>query len=317
MTLTKEQHDGFVRDGFVVVPEVFDRPQMQAALAETEKITYGCSYAEVLVKHDERDEPFQMASARSQFPCGVPVLDCLLENERYLGMYADCLGDEEPSYGNGHLFVRSALSDRPHGCYHVDHDTNSFLPPSHERGSYEYVNSWIFLHDVEADGAPLQVIPGSHRQWPEILPRLIEQNLFEPRSSFLDVSKVPEFAAPISVTAKAGSALFYSSYLVHSAIAFENARAQRAVWTMSLVRGDNRSWAKFSNVWNYAEREYSAPFFARTTPRVRSLFGWPPPGHSYYTPQTLELLAHWFPGIDLDPYSKAAKTSFLTFSNAR
>lgn len=44
------------------------------------------------------------------------------------------------------------------------------------------------------------------------------------------------------------------------------------------------------------------PFFTATTPRVRGLFGWPEPGHPYFTSQTLDLLEHTLPGIDTGPY---------------
>ncbi len=44
-----------------------------------------------------------------------------------------------------------------------------------------------------------------------------------------------------------------------------------------------------------------------TTPRVRSVFGWPEPGDAYYTEETLALIETWFPGIDIEPYRSAGR----------
>ena len=115
--------------------------------------------------------------------------------------------------------------------------------------------------------------------------------------------KFPEFSPPVATTAKAGSVRFNSSYGVHAAIPFENKRKQRGYWTLSLCRGDSSEFTKLSNLWR--EREFSVPFWQKTTPRARALFGWPKPGHSYYTPETVESLAHWYPEMDLAPYQEA------------
>jgi len=53
-----------------------------------------------------------------------------------------------------------------------------------------------------------------------------------------DIREVPEFAEPVPTPAKVGSALFYSSYLIHASVPFENKRKQRALWTLSMERGD-------------------------------------------------------------------------------
>jgi len=157
------------------------------------------------------------------------------------------------------------------------------------------------MHDIEEDDAPMHVIPGSHRQLSDLLPRLVKSG-DAIHGAFRDIREIPEFSTPISVLAKAGDALFYSSYLVHAAIPFANKRKQRAVWGFSLGHAENNAFTRLNHLYQMNEREYSIPFWTKTSPRVRSLFGWPPPGDPYYTPETLELLAAWFPEMDLEPY---------------
>jgi ectoine hydroxylase-related dioxygenase (phytanoyl-CoA dioxygenase family) len=313
MALTQVQREQYERDGYILVSDLFDSEPMRAALAEMERIFYGKSYAEYLADFDRNPSPVKdgfhgdTGEGRSQFPTGSEALDRLIENEEYLDIFAQCLGTPQVSYCNAHLFMRSGPTDKRHAehpwqGYHFDRDTNSFLPPSAEAGRFEYVNSDGYLHDVEDDGAPMHVIPGSHRQITAILPRLIREGSFTGRNAIKDIREVPEFATPVPTTARAGSALFYSSDLVHAAVPFRNKRKQRAFWTLSLARAENQAWTKLANPWNYPERGFTTPFWTTTTPRVRTLFGWPPPGHPYYTQQTLELLETWFPGMDLSAY---------------
>ena len=313
MLLTPNQLDRFHRDGFILIEDLFDPEEMTAALNDMEKIFYGKSYAEYLIELDKTGQANSVEPTvtnavahygdtehgRAQFPTGFDSLDRLIENETYLDIFAQCLGTDDVSYCNAHLFMRSGPTDQRHSehpwqGYHADHGTNTFLPISNTIGSFDYVNSGVYLHDVDDDCAPMHVIPGSHRQAAEVLLKF--------GSGITDRREVPAFAQPVPASAKAGSVLFYSSYLIHAAIPFENKRKQRAFWTLSMARGDTSRWTKLANPWSGSEQQYFRPFWEKTTPRVRSLFGWPELGHAYYTETTLKGIAMRFPNMDLAPY---------------
>ena len=125
----------------------------------------------------------------------------------------------------------------------------------------------------------------------------------EQKGGLDDIRKIPEFAEPVPTTAKAGSALFYSSYLVHAAIPFENKRRQRALWTLSMTRGDTSRWTKLANPWSPPKRQFFQPFWEKTTARgpndVRLAQTWQ---HQFYTETTLKGIAMRFPNMDLTPY---------------
>jgi hypothetical protein len=320
MPLSQTQLDQFHRDGYIIVPDVYTADEMDAACEATERIFYQKPYAEWLNAFDagqadqvgdgfttKQDE----VPARSQFPVGDQALDRLIENDDYLDIFEQCLGDNA-SYCNAHLFMRTGPTDKRYpdeswSGYHIDHNTNCILPPSTDADHFSYVNSAAYLHDVEDDGAPMLVIPGSHRQASDAFVKAYATDNMTSPGQVRDLRKADEFAAPVPSTASKGSALFYSSYLLHSAQPFQNARKQRAFWTLSMARRDAAAWTKFANPFIYGEREFMLPFMAETTPRVRTLFGWPEVGHPYYTEQTLGLLEKSLASMDTSPYKRAIK----------
>jgi hypothetical protein len=246
----------------------------------------------------------------ANFPTGVPELDGLVENETYLDIACDLLGTDDLHYVNGHLFVRAGPIDRRHGDqpwagFHFDHFSGSFLPPWNEVGRYDFMGSGVLLHDVDEACAPTVMVPGSHRAVTRILPRLRREGRFQPNNTFSDIRGIPEFAPRALLTGTKGSATFNQTYLVHAAAPFADRRRQRAFWTMAIGRAANATHNRLGNVFSYALREAIMPLWRRTTPRVRSLFGWPRPGDPYYTEETLELLAMGYPGMDLSPYAEA------------
>ena len=304
----------FQRDGYILVPDVFGAEEMDAALAAMERVFYGKPYAAWL--HDFNEGKIGSVGdgfttkqdevvGRSQFPVCDPALDRLIENDKYLDLFESFLGDRA-SYCNAHLFMRTGpvdkrFPDQSWSGYHIDHNTNCVLPPSSDADRFSYVNSGVYLHDVTEEGAPMLLVPGSHTQAADVFAEGYSTDNMAGVSQVRDIRKAG-LKDPIPAVGPRGSALFYSSYLLHSAQPFQNTKKQRAFWTLSMCRSDSDRWTRFSNPFIYGEREYMLPFITQTTPRVRSLFGWPEPGHRYYTEQTLDLLSHAFPGIDLAAY---------------
>ena len=314
--LTQEQLDAFHRDGYLIVPGVFSAGEMDEALAAVDRITYGKSFAEWSAEYAASGGKMapvadgiskKAAHGRAQFPSGVWALDRLLENETYLDIFCQLLGTDEPTYLNGHLFVRAGPNDTRHPehpweGYHIDHDTNSFLPPWIGCGHFDYMGSGIVLHDIDAGCAPMAIIPGSHHVIARHLPELVREGSFVLPGGIPDIRKIKQFAPAIPMMATRGSAAFSSSYLVHAAVPFKDKRQQRSLWTLSLGRDAAQAFTRFAVPYHYGERDAFIPYWTKTTPRVRSLFGWPPPGHPYYTPQTVDMLELRFPGMDLSPY---------------
>lgn len=311
----------FDRDGFILLKGIYPPEELRPALAEAEERIYGRPFAEVVADaRAGREVPpindgFSGTTehGRTQFPTGCREIDRLVENPALLEAFAAVLGTEDLRFCNSHLFVRSGPSDARHGRepwegFHLDHDALSFLPPAAGEAGERvlWVNAWIILNDIVPEGAPLHVLPGSHRTLPPRLAEMVEAGRFTWRMQVEDLREVCDPQELVPVTAQAGDLLLYRSDLLHGAVPFEDRRRQRAVLTMALTRRENESAQRFARPWAYPEREATLRFFAETTPPVRRLFGWPAPGDAYYNEQTLRLLEGWYSGIDLAPYRRPA-----------
>lgn len=319
MKLTSEQLAEWKRDGTLVVPNVFPSEQVAPALEEIERNAYdGLTYAEYRAKWDEQPAELQRAYERTDpmqrlagpfgkalhFPTGLAAVDALLENEAYLAVARQLLDTDEIRLGYGQIFVREGLTDtryseHPWQGYHIDNATNSPLPPHPDWQRYGYILSGIILHDIELDGAPMLICPGSQNQLDSVWAKHPGR---AGGMSLRDLREFPELATPVPVTASAGSVAFRSSYLVHAAQPFANRRKQRAWMGYHFHRADNADWCKTTRpVPGWTSLHYMK-FVARTKPSVRRVLGWPAPGDAYYTVAALKRLTEAYPGIDLEPY---------------
>lgn len=322
MQLTEEQLATWKRDGCLVVADVFPPESVTSALEAVERNAYdGLTYAEYREKWDKNPEEIRRICEQSpsmqllagpfgkalHFPTGLDAVDRLLENEDYLDVACQLLSTNEIRLGYGQIFLREGLTDtryseHPWQGYHIDNGTNSQLPPHPNWEQYHYILSGIILHDIELDGAPMLVCPGSHRQLPSIFGH------HDGRAGGLgiaDLRQFKELAEPTRVTAKAGSAVFRSSYLIHAAQPFANRSKQRAWMGYHFHRADNADWCHTTRpIPGWGSPEF-LNFVAKTTPRVRHVLGWPMPGDAYYTSESLQRIAHAYPGIDLTPYQEA------------
>ncbi|MCZ6677228.1 MAG: phytanoyl-CoA dioxygenase family protein [Candidatus Poribacteria bacterium] len=322
MQLTDEQLETWRRDGSLVVPDVFPPEEHAPALEAVERNAYGgLTYAEYRAKWE--DAPTEVRRAYEQtpplqrlagplgkavhFPTGLDAVDRLLENDDYLDIACQLLGTPEIRLGYGQIFFREGVTDtryseHPWEGYHLDNGTNAQLPPHPDWERYNYVLSGIILHDIEEDGAPMLVCPGSHKQLASLFGR------HQGRAGGLGLADLREFeelAEPVPVTAKAGSVAFRSSYLIHAAQPFANKNRQRGWMGFHFHRQDNADWCKTTRpVPGWTTPEYMN-FVAKTTPRVRRVLGWPAPGDPYYTEAALQRLAQAYPGMDLTPYRSA------------
>ena len=318
MDSTGRLRDDFFRDGYVVLPDVVPRAACEAALRKADSIFYGGPYEDWLRAFDAgtRAGPVPDGVAplpngrRTHFPVGDAAIDRLIENERILDATAEILADE-PFFCSAHLFSRTGpvderFSQDPDGGWHFDHFNHGLLPPSDAPEDCQYLNVAVYLHDVGPDDAPTEVIPGSHRHAARLATRAHDLGLSEADGSLGDLAGLDLDRRTTFAVATAGTVVVYSSLLLHRARRVRDPRSRRMLFAISVGARGRGAFCRNENLFSYEVRDALRPVLTWTTPRVRTLLGWPPPGDAYYGARTLELLARMFPGIDLAPYRTPA-----------
>jgi hypothetical protein len=186
---------------------------------------------------------------------------------------------------------------------HRDYLNHTILVPS-TAPAFRQVEMFVFLCDVTAElGAPRMV-----RRSP-VTDELPARPNFFPRSAsgdddegFVAADGRPDlYETELPATGPAGTVVAFQPQTVHRGAAMTEPRGAR--FTMHLnYRPAAVEWAQ-RHAW--ADRSHDPHwyrFVEQASPRQLELFGFPPPGHPYWTDETLTGVGQRYPGLDMSPW---------------
>jgi hypothetical protein len=148
----------------------------------------------------------------------------------------------------------------------------------------------LYYSDVTVDLGPTYVVSqeatADEPTWPLVLDR---------------EAKAEVYAHEVPVTVTAGSLMLYSMSTFHRGSTFlakEGARfSHHIVW-----RRAGFEWMGWRAFPREAGDANFVRFLEQATPRQRSVLGFPPPGHPYWTEETVAGVGARYPGMDMEPY---------------
>jgi hypothetical protein len=112
------------------------------------------------------------------------------------------------------------------------------------------------------------------------------------------------YANEIAATGPPGTVVAFQPQTVHRGAAITEPRGARFSMHLS-YRPADAEWAQ-RHAWadrSHDPRRYE--FVEQASPRQLELFGFPPPGHRCWTPETLTGVAQRYPGLDMTPWKAA------------
>jgi hypothetical protein len=187
---------------------------------------------------------------------------------------------------------------------HRDYLNHTVLVPSTE---FPQVEMFVYLVDVPEELGPPHLVP---RRLTTDLPAV--PNWF-PRSGpghgdFVAAGAPALYEHEISAAGPAGTVIAFEAGTFHRGTELRQPRGARYSMHLCFRRaGDD--WALRSG-WAV---ESHKPEWYSFVPRARApqlaLLGFPPPGHPYWTPETLAGMALRYPELDLSPWRSASKPS--------
>jgi hypothetical protein len=73
----------------------------------------------------------------------------------------------------------------------------------------------------------------------------------------------------------------------------------------------------FNAIAGRSDREEMERFIIQATPYQREMLGFPPPGHDFWTEETIAGVSARFPGIDMTPYRNLVKPDTVQSEDAK
>ncbi len=295
----------WLSDGFVVLPGLLPHGELAAARDELEQMfpTAGGFHD----RTDPRCERYlgdEFAGIDS-FPFASAEISLLAVHERITGLAERLLGTGDIRLYSAEAWAKYTGAADYDQALHRDYLNHTILVPSSD-AACQQAEFFVYLSDVPEELGPPHFVSRSRTAAlpakPNWYPRdahTDDEYGWVARSGSPDLYESEESAA-----GPAGTVVAFHLGTFHRGTAMTAPRGAR--YTMHLSYrpaaadwGQRHSWAGRSH------DPFWYQFASRASPRQLELFGFPPPGHAFWTLDTLAGVALRYPGLDLEPWRAA------------
>lgn len=285
--------------GFVILPGFLSESDLAPALAELPTMfpTPGGF-------HDDTDprrsryvgDEFE---GIDQFPFASAAFSLLAVHPRLVHLAEQLLGRADLRLSSAEAWAKFTGAASYDQDLHRDYLNHTVLVPTSD-DRFQQLELFVFLVEVPDDLGPPHLVPYAQTAELPMNPN------FYPRSGgggpFVAAGESHElYAVEQSGAGPAGTVIAFNTRTFHRGTALTRIRGAR--YSMQLIYrpaevdwGQRVGWAARSH-----EPEWYA-FVHRASPRQLELLGFPPPGHPFWTPETLNGMGQRYPGLDLTPW---------------
>jgi hypothetical protein len=288
-------------DGFVILPGFLPAADVKRAAGEL-----GLMFPTAEGFHDGTDprrERFlgDEFAGIDTFPFAAVEVSLLAVHDRILALAEALLGDRDL-----HLYGAESWAKYTGACdydqdLHRDYLNHTILVPSTTPGC-EQVEMFVFLDDVPEELGPPHLVSRRHTAHLPAVPNWYLQPGHTDDGRFVEPSGSPElYAAEVSGAGPAGTVIAFEQGTFHRGTQLTAPRGAR--YSMHLCfRPSGVHWGQRVG---WAVRSYTTEwvdFVGRAGARQLEVLGFPPPGHPFWTPETLTGMSLRYPGLDLSPW---------------
>ncbi|WP_345603215.1 phytanoyl-CoA dioxygenase family protein [Pseudonocardia adelaidensis] len=286
-------------DGFAVVPGYLSADDLAPTLDElTLCFPTAAGFHEGSDPRRQRflDDEFDGIDT---FPFASSQLSLLAVHPRIIDLVDSLLGSETRLYSAEAWAKYTGAADYDQRL-HRDFLNHTLLVPA----GLEQVELFVYLVDVPDDLGPPHLVPRAHTGGLPPLPNWYPRvGTGQSGDRFVASTGRPDlYDVGVSAAGPAGTVVVFTPDTLHRGTALT--RPAGARYTMHLsFRVAAAEWAQRQG---WADRSHDPSwyqFVEQATPRQLALFGFPPPGHAFWTPETLAGTALRYPGLDLTPWT--------------
>lgn len=282
--ITREQHQSFELDGYLFLEGFFTDDDLAAGLAELEHL-----YPTAEGFHagsDERAARFvgdQFAGIEF-FPLKSQALNQLCVHPKLVALARTLLGAEDLRMSSAEAWAKYTGAVDYDQQHHLDFMSHTTLVPS-DAPAFRQLELFIYLSDVDADLGPTHVVSRQNTSQLPLAP------------NWRSREEAPElFAAEVAATGRRGTVLAYTTGTTHRGS--NMTRPGGARFTMHI--NFRRAEAEWGQRVGWADRSFDplwVDFVVGASVEQLLLFGFPVPGHPFWTEATCIRMRQRYPGF--------------------
>ena len=292
--------------GYVIVPGFIPAGELEAALGELPAM-----YPTAGGFHDGTDERRDRFTAGEwagidSFPFRSTELSLLAVSDRVTGLARALLGDGDLRIYSAEAWAKytgAADYDQP---LHRDYLNHTLTVPTDDL-RFRQLEMFVYLVDVPGELGPPGLVSRTRTAGLPAKPNWRPHaDSAGDEGGWVAASGSPDlYDAEVRAAGPAGTVVAWEAGTFHRGTALTQPRGAR--YTLHLGYrparvewGQRMPWASRSHETGWYQ------FVHRATPRQLALFGFPPPGHPYWSDATLTGTAQRYPGLDMTPWRRAA-----------
>jgi hypothetical protein len=294
--------------GFVILPGFVPASELAPALSELPAM-----YPTAEGFHDgddERRDRFTVDewAGIDSFPFRSAELSLLAVSDRVVDLAETLLADRYLRISSAEAWAKytgAAGYDQP---LHRDYLNHTLMVPADDPRFWQ-LEMFVYLVDVPGELGPPGMLSRTRTAGlpakPNWYPR---EDGADAGGGWVATAGSPDlYDAEIRAAGPAGTVVAWAPGTFHRGTALTLPRGAR--YTIHLAYRPAR--AEWGQRMPWTDRSHEPEWYRfahRATPRQLALFGFPPPGHPYWTEATLAGTAQRYPGLDMGPWRQALRS---------
>jgi hypothetical protein len=289
--------EAWKEQGFVILPELLSQADLAPAVGEL-----GLMFPSAAGFHDGSD-PRRARFLDDEFdgidyfPFASVEVGLLAVHPKIISLASELLGTEDIRMYGAESWAKYTGATSYDQELHRDYLNHTVLVPSAE---FPQVEMFVFLVDVPEELGPPHLVP---RQWTADLPAV--PNWFPRTGSghgdFVAAGSPALYEHEVSAAGPAGTVVAFESGTFHRGTELRLPGGARYSMHLNFRRARD-DWALRTGWAVESHRKEWYSFVPRASVRQLGLLGFPPPGHPFWTPETLAGMALRYPDLDLSPW---------------
>lgn len=292
--ISDEELEHWRTHGYVLIEHLLDEEELKAARENIAR------YLPTWEEYHRAPDRYRSLLASTNnwpmraFPFAGMALNDLCTHPVLISLARQLLGTDNVALSHSRLRGKYAGTGNFDQDLHVDYNNNTLAYPNEDSHILD-LPCIIYYTDVTVELGPTYVVSQQHTRGQVLVPTS------RPRKEYPEL-----YLHEVPAVLPAGSAVLYSMRTFHRGSAMTASEGVRFSHHMSWRNGDCR-WTGQGTFQHDGGTAEMNQFIEQATPEQRSVVGFPPVGHPYWTDDTLAGVGARYPGMDLTPYRAAMR----------